>query len=483
MGMCAADCGGTLPKNDFCEVSMSDTVKKRGREIDFIHGPLMKNILLFTLPVMATGVLQFLYNASDSAVVGWLVGTDALGAVSSTGSLSNLITGLFIGLSVGASVSVSHALGSHREDDAHDIVQTAITVSFVLGLVVAVFGFFACKPLLELMGTVEECIDQSTRYMRIIFLGIPAQMVYNYGTSILRARGDTKNPLIFLVISGAVNVVLNILLVFFFRDVWGVAASTIASQYLSAFLTVRLLCRLDDCCRLDLAHLYIKGEKLIKILRIGLPAGVQSVLFSFSNVLIQSSINSFESAAIVAGNGAASNVDGLIYIAQNSFYHAALTFTGQNLGGRQIKRIRQSCRDCMLLVSTIGLAIGLGCYALGPQLLSIFAQDDMAVIEYGMVRLLYMGIPYFIGGMMEVMSGVLRGLGASMTSMIVSLLGACVFRMIWIATVFRSVGTLESIYIVFPISWALTTAAAFVCYLVIINSKKFKTEHPEADSI
>ena len=319
------------------------------------------------------------------------------------------------------------------------------------------------------MGTVEECIDQSTRYMRIIFLGIPAQMVYNYGTSILRANGDTRHPLIFLVISGAVNVVLNITLVFFFRDVWGVAVATIASQYLSAFLTVRLLCRIDGCCRLDLAHLYIKRDKLVKILKIGLPAGIQSVLFSFSNVIIQSSINSFGNAAIVAGNGAGANVDGLIYIAQNSFYHAALTFTGQNLGGHKLGRIRKSCRDCMILVTVVGLAIGAGCYAFGPELLSIFARDDADVIKYGMIRLLYMGVPYFLCGTMEVMSGTLRGLGASMTSMIVSLIGACVFRVVWIATVFRLVGTLESIYISFPISWFLTTLAAYICYRVIFG--------------
>lgn len=455
---------------------MSGEKKRGGREIDFLEGPLTRNILLFTLPVMATGVLQFLYNASDSAVVGWLIGRDALGAVSSTGSLSNLITGLFIGLSVGASVTVSHAIGSRRYDDAHDTVQTSITLSCILGLVVAVFGFFACKPLLELMGTVDECIDQSTRYMRIIFLGIPAQMVYNYGTSILRAGGDTKNPLIFLVISGAVNVVLNIILVFFFRDVWGVAAATIASQYLSAFLTVRLLCRIDGCCRLDLSHLYIKRDKLLKILRIGLPAGIQSVLFSFSNVIIQSSINSFNNAAIVAGNGAGANVDGLIYIAQNSFYHAALTFTGQNLGGHKLGRIRKSCRDCMILVSVVGLAIGLGCYAAGPQLLSIFARNDADVIKYGMIRLLYMGVPYFLCGTMEVMSGTLRGLGASMTSMIVSLIGACVFRVVWIGTVFKAVGSLESIYISFPISWMLTTLAAYICYRVIFKRVERRME-------
>ena len=436
---------------------MQNTKKRRAKEIDFLEGPLTRNILLFTLPVMATGVLQFLYNASDSAVVGWLIGRDALGAVSSTGALSNLITGLFIGLSVGASVSVSHAIGSRRFDDAHDTVQTSITLSCILGI------------LLELMGTVEECIDQSTRYMRIIFLGIPAQMVYNYGTSILRANGDTRHPLIFLVISGAVNVVLNITLVFFFRDVWGVAVATIASQYLSAFLTVRLLCRIDGCCRLDLAHLYIKRDKLVKILKIGLPAGIQSVLFSFSNVIIQSSINSFGNAAIVAGNGAGANVDGLIYIAQNSFYHAALTFTGQNLGGHKLGRIRKSCRDCMILVTVVGLAIGAGCYAFGPELLSIFARDDADVIKYGMIRLLYMGVPYFLCGTMEVMSGTLRGLGASMTSMIVSLIGACVFRVVWIATVFRLVGTLESIYISFPISWFLTTLAAYICYRVIFG--------------
>ncbi|MDD6261312.1 MAG: MATE family efflux transporter [Clostridiales bacterium] len=460
--------------------------KSQSREIDFLEGPLIKNILMFTLPVLATGVLQFLYNASDSAVVGWLIGSNALGAVSSTGALSNLITGLFIGLSVGASVSISHSVGSRRFDDAHDTVQTSISISCILGVLVAAFGFFACKPLLTLMGTVDECLDQSVRYMRIIFIGMPAQMIYNYGTSILRANGDTRHPLEFLVISGAVNVVCNIILVYFFRDVWCVAAATIISQYLSAVLALRLLCRIEGCCRLDIRHLYVRRDKFMKILRIGLPAGVQSVLFSFSNVIIQSSINSFQNAAIVAGNGAAANVDGLIYIAQNSFYHTALTFTGQNLGGRRFERIRSVCRSCLILVCTVGLAIGGICYAFGPQLLSIFARDDTETIKYGMVRLLYMGIPYFLCGTMEVMSGMLRGLGASMTSMIVSLLGACVFRVIWIATVFKTVGTLESIYISFPISWLLTTLAAYVCYRIVFSRIKRRLEaqtpHTDPDS-
>ncbi|MCQ2354735.1 MAG: MATE family efflux transporter [Clostridia bacterium] len=450
------------------KISEPKTPRKK-RETNFTSGPMLIPLMLFTLPVLATGVLQFLYNAADTAVVGRFVGKTALAAVGSTGSLSNLITGLFIGLSVGSGVAVSHALGSGEEKDASEIVHTSIAVSLVLGAAVGIAGFFISTPLLHLMSVPDNVISLSSRYIRIIFLGIPAQMVYNYGAAILRARGDTRHPLYFLIISGGVNVGLNLFFVLVCNmSVAGVAYATIISQYLSAVMVTALLCFLPDCCRLDLRKLKIYPGKLLKIIRIGIPAGVQSVLFSFSNVLIQSSVNSLGDIAM-AGNTAAANIDGLIYIACNSFYHAALNYTGQNLGARKTDRIRRTCRLCLVMVTIVGLMISGGCWIFRYELLGIYAPGEKEVIEYGTIRLLYMGVPYFLCGAMEVMSGMLRGLGASITSMVVSLMGACVMRIVWIYTVFSIRSTPEVLYISYPISWILTGLCAYVCYRIVLG--------------
>ncbi len=451
-------------------------VKHQKKEINFTSGPLFMPLLLFTLPILATGVLQFLYNAADTLIVSNFAadGETALAAVTSTSSLSNLITGLFIGLSVGASVTLSHSLGAGQKDEAGDVVHTAITMSAVLGLIVAVFGFFSCRFLLELMGTDPDVIDQSALYMRIVFLGMPAQMVYNYGAALLRAKGDTKRPLYFLMVAGAVNVLCNLLFVIVFHlDVAGVALATIISQYLSATLVIWRLCTLHDECKLDLRRLRVSRYLLSKIIRVGVPAGIQGCLFSFSNVLIQSSVNSFGKIGM-AGNGAAAQVDGLIYIALNSFYHAALTFTGQNLGAKQTERIHKTCRYCLLLVLIIGIPLCLLAYTFGESLLGIFLSDDNAankdaIIEYGMIRMLYMSLPYFLCGLMEVMSGTLRGLGASTTSMLVSLIGACALRVVWIYTVFAANHTPGTLYLSFPLSWIATTLGLYVCYAVILR--------------
>lgn len=441
-------------------------------KVNMTEGPLLGKIIRFTMPVMASGVLQFLYNAADTAVVGRFVGKPALAAVGSTGQLSLLITGLFIGMSVGTNVSVSHALGSGEEKNVKDIVQTSVLLSFILGLAMTVLGLFTARPLLLLMSVPDSVIDLSVVYMETVFFGMTAQMAYNYGAAVLNARGDTRHPFYFLLISGLLNVGLN----FFFvlacdMGVFGVALATVISQYLSAFLVLRQLTLLEENSRLDILHLYIKKERLKKIIRIGIPAGVQGVLFSLSNVLIQSSINSFGETTMAA-NTAGSNVDGLIYIAMNSFYHAALAFAGQNAGAGDYRRVKKVCGSCMFLVSAFGIAIGALCYLFGPQLLSIFAPGDDEVIKIGMTRLLILGLPYFLCGTMEVMSGMLRGIGASTVSMTVSLLGACVFRIIWIYTVFVQFHTLDVLYLSFPVSWLLTTCAHFVCFCFIMHRRE-----------
>lgn len=461
---------------------MSRTAAKPARtkrEINFTSGPLFVPILLFTLPVLATGVLQFLYNAADTLIVSNFAqnGETALAAVSSTGSLSNLITGLFIGLSVGASVTLSHSLGAGQKDEAGDVVHTAITMAAVFGVIVGVLGFFACKPLLILMDSPADVLDQAALYMKIIFCGMPAQMVYNYGAALLRAKGDTKRPLYFLMVSGAVNVAFNLVFVIVLHlDVAGVALATIISQYLSATLVIIRLCRLDDECKLDLRRLRISRYLLSKIIKVGIPAGIQGCLFSFSNVIIQSSVNSFDTIG-VAGNGAAAQVDGLIYIALNSFYHASLTFSGQNLGAKETKRVSKTCYYCLLLVLIIGIPLCLVCYAFGEPLLGIFLSDEnaankQAIIEFGMRRMFYTTLFYFLCGTMEVMSGMLRGLGASTTSMLVSLIGACVMRVAWVYTVFAAYRTPESLYISFPVSWFATTLGLYICYVFILRRIK-----------
>lgn len=446
--------------------------------MDMTEGPILKKLLIYTMPVMATGVLQFFYNAADTAVVGKFAedSETALAAVGSTGSISTLITGLFIGLSVGAGVSVSHALGSGRKDQVRDIVHTSVTLSLILGVIIMFFGFFAARPLLELMGVPDNVIDQAALYMRTIFLGMPAQMSYNYGAAILNARGDTKHPFYFLLSSGLVNIALNLLLVAVFHlGVLGVALATIVSQYLSSFLVLRLLCRTDDSFHLNITRLYIRRDRLLKILKIGIPAGIQGCLFSVSNVLIQSSFNSFGSATMAA-NTAAANIDGFIYVAMNSFYHAALAFTGQNAGALRFDRIKKVCAECTALVSAFGIVIGSVCYIFGPQLLSIYGvTGDPAVDEamrVGMTRLMLLGLPYFLCGIMEVMSGTLRGLGASFISMIVSLIGSCALRVVWIYTVFAWNRTVEVLYLSYSITWALTALAHFTCIMIILHKRK-----------
>ncbi len=456
--------------------SSATKTMRSSKDINFTSGPLFLPILLFTLPILATGVLQFLYNAADTLIVSNFAqnGETALAAVSSTGALSNLITGLFIGLSVGASVTLSHSLGAGHDDEAGDVVHTAITMAAILGVIVAIFGFFASKPLLLLMSTPETVIEHSSLYMKIIFLGMPAQMVYNYGAALLRAKGDTKRPLYFLIISGAVNVSFNLLFVIGFHlDVAGVALATIISQYLSATLVIIRLCRLDDECKLDLRHLRISRYLLSKIIRVGIPAGIQGCLFSFSNVLIQSSVNSFGDIAM-AGNGAAAQIDGLLYIALNSFYHAALTFSGQNLGAKETKRVHKTCYYCLALVLIVGVPLCILAFLFGENILGIFLSDEnaankVAVIEYGMIRMGYMSLTYFLCGLMEVMSGMLRGLGASMTSMLVSLVGACGLRVAWIYTIFAWNRTPGVLYLSFPLSWLATTLGLYICYVIILR--------------
>ena len=448
------------------------------KEMDMCEGPLAGKILRYTLPLALSGILQLCFNAADMIVVGRYSSGEALAAVGSTGALINLIINVFMGLSVGVSVCVAHAWGAKNKESVRQIVHTAMLTSIIAGMIVLLIGFFGCRTFLTWMGTPDNVIDLSTTYMKIYFLGMPACMVYNFGASILRSIGDTKRPLLFLVIAGIVNVLLNMFTVILLHmGVAGVAVATAASQVVSAALVVVFLMRRQDSCRLVLRHLRIYPDKLLSIVRVGLPAGLQGAVFSISNVLIQSSINSFGSVAM-EGNTAASNLEGFIYNAMNAFYHSALTFTGQNLGARKPERIPRILLTTIALSMSISLTLSGLMYVFREPLLALYRPGAPEVLAYGSLRMSIIVLTYFLCGVMDVFTGSLRGMGASLTPMLISLMGACVTRVIWIYTVFAANPTLQVLYLCYPVSWLFTICMQIVAFIVIRHNvqKRFSTQ-------
>ena len=435
-------------------------------EIDMCSGPLTGKILLFYIPLMFSGILQLMFNAADIVVVGQFAGNEALAAVGSTGSLTNLIINLFLGLSVGANVLVARFYGAGQDRELKEMVQTAIATAFGAGVVLIFVGFLVSRPALALMGTPEDVISHSVLYMRIYFAGMPFMMVYNFGSAVLRAVGDTRRPLYYLMLAGVVNVLLNLaFVVWFSMGVAGVAAATVISQAISAVLVVRCLVRTDSAYRLVWEGMRIYPDKLVKMVRIGIPAGMQGALFSISNVLIQSSVNSFGSIAM-AGNTAAQNLEGFVYTSMNSLHQTCISFTGQNYGARQYRRIGKILLICQGCVIAVGLLMGNGVYLAGGTLLQLYSPDP-EVIQYGVLRLFYICTTYALCGMMDVMVGALRGMGYGVMPMLVSLTGACLFRVIWIMTVFRAHHSLEVLYVSYPISWGLTFGVHLLCFLIV----------------
>lgn len=437
------------------------------KQIDMTEGPILGRMILFTLPVLATGVLQLLFNASDLAVVGQFGGADSqieVGAVGSCGALINLIVNLFMGLAVGAGVIAAQDIGAKRYEAVHKLADTALTVSLIGGVAVGVFGFFATEPLLRLMGTTKEILPSAVPYMKAYFTGMPGCLLYNYLAAIQRSGGDTKHPLLFLAISGVANVGLNILMVAGFNlGALGVGIATSASQYIAAAAILIFMLREEGCCRVT--GFALDGERLKKMVLIGLPAGLQGTLFSLSNVIIQSSINAY-GTYVVAGNAAGSNLDGFLYIAMNSVYTAALTFVGQNVGAGKYARIKKISFLCVGLVTFIGVSLGVVLVVFGEKLLLIFAtgENKDAVVKAGMNRLLVMGTTYFLCGLMDVGCGIMRGMGKTILPMIVSLVGSCLFRIVWIATVCPLFpGNILALYISYPISWFITAAVHYGC--------------------
>lgn len=444
---------------------------KRSYEIDMCSGPIFPKIIRFALPLMFSGILQLLFNAADIIVVGQFSGSEALAAVGSTSSLISLLVNLFIGVSVGANVMAARYYGAKNDRDLHETVHTAICMALICGFAMVFIGILAARPLLHWMGTPDDVIEHSVLYMRIYFAGMPFFTVYNFGAAILRAAGDTRRPMYYLTMAGIINVIFNLLFVIVFHmGVAGVAIATVISQGISAVLVIRCLLRSEGPYRLEKDALHITGSKLRAMLQIGLPAGIQGTLINLSNVLIQSSINSFDSLAM-AGGTAAGNLENFLYVSVNAISQTVLSFTSQNMGAGNYKRVDRVVVQCILTVCGVSIVLGSAGYLFGGQILRLYSPDSQ-VVSFGMERLSITMLPYALCGIMDTMPGCLRGIGCSVTPMVISLTGICLFRILWIITVFRVSHTLTTLYLSYPVSWLLTSIVQVICFL-IMRKRKF----------
>lgn len=437
-------------------------------QMDMCEGPVLKKMLLFALPLMASSLLQLLFNAADIIVVGRFAGDNSLAAVGSTTSIVNLLVNLFIGCSVGANVLVARFYGAKREQDLTTTVHTAMAISIVSGIALTIIGIIGAPYILTMMKTPAEVLDLAVIYLRTYFLGMTAMMIYNFGAAILRAVGDTKRPLYFLLTAGIINVSFNLFFVIVLKwGVFGVGLATTISQVVSATLVLRCLLKERGGIQVELKKIRIHKDKLIRILQIGLPAGFQGTLFSISNVFIQSSVNAF-GATVVAGNSAAANIEGFIYVSTNAFHQAAISFTSQNYGAKKYNRINKILLVAQGCTIVVGTFFGVGAVLMGPVLLSLYTTSA-DVVAAGMVRLKMIGATYALCGVMDTMVGSLRGMGYSVVPMIVSLLGACASRLLWLATVFQidAYHIIETVYIIYPISWILTAIAHIITFIIV----------------
>ena len=441
-------------------------MKNNKYEIDMCNGTLMDKLISFSLPLMLSGILQLLFNAVDIIVVGRFTGSQALAAVGSTTALINIFTNLFIGISLGANALAARFYASGKEKEMSETVHTSITLALISGLVMALAGVLLARFALNLMGTPNDVIDQSVLYMRIYFLGMPFFMLYNYGAAILRAVGDTKRPLFFLVISGMTNAVLNLVLVIVFHmGVAGVAIGTIVSQLISSILVLRCLYTSNTSYRLYFSKLGIKTQYLKQIFQVGIPAGIQSTVINLSNALLQSSVNSFGSVAM-AGYTAANNIFGFLYMSVNAVTQSCMSFTSQNYGVKKLKRMDRVLLDCMILSVGVTLTLGCGAYFFGPELLKIYTSDA-DVIRCGVEVLAFTTVPYFCCGIMDLLPGALRGMGYSGVPMILSIIGTVGTRIVWVFGLFPAHRSLSFLFISYPVSWILTILMQAVCFCFV----------------
>ena len=437
------------------------------------EGSIVKKLLQFSVPLIFSSLLQILFNTADVIVVGRFAGDNSLGAVGSTGSLINLMVNLFVGLSVGTTVVAANFFGAGKKSELKETVHTAILLSLISGIILTIFGVIGAKQILQWMQSPKEILDLATQYLQIYFGGIISTMIYNFGSALLRAKGDTKRPLYILFFAGIINVILNLIFVILFKmDVAGVALATVISQTISAFLVVRCLLKETEEFKLDLKQLKINPQILIRIIKIGVPAGLQGIIFSLSNVIIQSSINSF-GAVVIAGNSAALNIENFIFTGMNGFSQGTLTFISQNFGAKKYQRINKTIIVAIFCVFLVGFVFGNLTVIFGRKLLSFFTTSP-EVIESGISRLKIICATYALCGMMDVMGNAIRGIGHSVLPMIITLLGACGIRLLWISTIFLipKFHSCTTIFVSYPISWAVTFIAHIICFF-IIRKKEF----------
>ena len=446
---------------------MPEKTKVKAYTMDMTEGPVLTKILMFSIPLMFSSVLQILFNAADIVVVGKFVGDTALAAVGSNSALINLVTNLFIGLSIGANVIVARYFGGKQDENTSIAVHTSIALGFISGIILTLIGIIGAPFFLRIMLTPEDVLPQAVLYLRILFAGITSMMLYNFGSAVLRAVGDTKRPLYFLLLAGIINVILNLFFVIVLKmSVAGVALATILSQALSCVLVLWCLTKEDSAIKLNFRKIRINKIKFIQILKIGLPAGFQGVVFALSNTVIQSSVNSFGSV-VMAGSAAAQNIEGIVYFAMNSFYQASITFTSQCYGAKKFARINRVLAMSLLCVVAAGLICGHGLLFSGYRILGIFSSNSQVIVA-GMNRLSVILSTYFLCGIMDVLVGALRGIGYSVLPMVVSLIGSCLLRLLWLATVFQMerFHTTTTVYLSYPISWAITLSVHAVCFAV-----------------
>ena len=447
---------------------MPEKTKVKAYTMDMTEGPVLTKILMFSIPLMFSSVLQILFNAADIVVVGKFVGDTALAAVGSNSALINLVTNLFIGLSIGANVIVARYFGGKQDENTSIAVHTSIALGFISGIILTLIGIIGAPFFLRIMLTPEDVLPQAVLYLRILFAGITSMMLYNFGSAVLRAVGDTKRPLYFLLLAGIINVILNLFFVIVLKmSVAGVALATILSQALSCVLVLWCLTKEDSAIKLNFSKIRINKIKFIQILKIGLPAGFQGVVFALSNTVIQSSVNSFGSV-VMAGSAAAQNIEGIVYFAMNSFYQASITFTSQCYGAKKFARINRVLAMSLLCVVAAGLICGHGLLFSGYRILGIFSSNSQFIVA-GMNRLSVILSTYFLCGIMDVLVGALRGIGYSVLPMVVSLVGSCLLRLLWLATVFQMerFHTTTTVYLSYPISWAITLSVHAVCFAVL----------------
>lgn len=441
-------------------------MKKNKYEIDMCNGSIMDKLISFSLPLMLSGILQLMFNAVDIVVVGRFSGSQALAAVGSTTALINIFTNLFIGISLGANVLAARFYASGREKEMSETVHTAITLALISGIIMAGVGLLLAKLALELMGTPSDVIELSTLYMRIYFCGMPFFMLYNYSAAILRAVGDTKRPLIFLIISGVANAGLNMILVIIFHmGVAGVGIGTVISQLISCILVLRCLYKSEGCYQLRFSKLRIQKVYLRQIFQVGIPAGIQSTVINFSNALLQSSVNSFGSTAM-AGYTAANNILGFLYVSVNAVTQACMSFTSQNYGVGKYKRMDRVLINCLILSVVISGVLGCGSYAFGTEILKIYTEDPK-VIQCGLEILSMTTVTYFLCGIMDLFPGALRGMGRSGVPMILSIIGTVGTRIVWIFMLFPQHRSLKFLFISYPASWLFTIVMQVICFYFV----------------